>query len=138
MERPKEVVIDASIAIKWFSEEERGDRALAIRNEHVEGKKTLVAPDLLVYEVANALRYKPNLSPHIIARAIEDVFDLQVDLIIPSKELVSRCSELAFKYGITVYDSCYLALGQLLGLEVITADNQFYKRAGECGFLRLL
>jgi len=138
MERSEETVIDASVAIKWFSEEEGSDRALTVRDEHVEGKRNLVAPDLLVYEVANALRFKPNFNPRITARALDDLFDLQVDLMAPSKELVSRCSELAFKYGITVYDSCYLSLGELLGLEVLTADNQLYKRAEQCGFLRML
>ncbi len=138
MERSEETVIDASVVIKWFSEEEGSNRALTMRNEHVDGKRTLVAPDLLVYEVANALRFKPKFNARVMARALNDLFDLQVDLMVPSKELVSRCSELALKYGITIYDSCYLSLGELLGLEVITADNQFYERAEGCGFLRML
>ena len=138
MERSEKIVIDASVAIKWFSEEEGSDRALAIRNEHIEGKKVMAAPDLLVYEVANALRFKPSYAPLTTGRAMDDLFDLQLDLMVPSKDVVSRCSELAFKYGITVYDSCYLALGELLGSTVVTADNQLYNRARECGFLRSL
>jgi predicted nucleic acid-binding protein len=138
MERSEEVIIDASVAIKWFSEEEGSERALAMRSEHIEGKKMLVAPDLLIYEVANALKFKPGLNLHITTRAVNDLFDLQVELMLPSRELTSRCSQFAFKYGITVYDSCYLALGELLGLKVITADNYLYKRARGCGFLQLL
>ncbi|MBI2183975.1 MAG: type II toxin-antitoxin system VapC family toxin [Thaumarchaeota archaeon] len=138
MERSEETVIDASVAVKWFSEEEGSDRALAVRNEHIDGIRTLVAPDLLVYEIANALRFKPGFNPHVTARALDDLFNLQVDIMAPSKELVSRGSELAYEYGITVYDSLYLSLGELLGLEVITADKELYKKAEDCGFLRML
>lgn len=138
MERSEETVIDASVAVKWFSEEEGSDRALAVRNDHIDGRKTLVAPDLLVYEIANALRFKPGFNPRVTARALDDLFNLQVEIMAPSKELVSRGSELAFEYGITVYDSLYLSLGELLGLEVITADKELYKKAEDCGFLRML
>ncbi len=138
MERSEETVVDASVVIKWFSEEEGSDRALAVRSEHIEGRRTLIAPDLLVYEIANALRFKPGFNPRSTARALDDLFDMQVELMAPSKELVSRGSELAFKYSITTYDSCYLSLGELLGLEVITSDDKLYKSAEGCGFLRML
>ncbi len=109
-----------------------------MRDEHIDGERTLVAPDLLVCEVANALRFKPGFTPQTTARALDDLFNLQIDLIVPSKELVGMCSGLAFTYGIAIYDSTYLSLGELLRLEVITADNQLYKRAQGCGFLQKL
>jgi predicted nucleic acid-binding protein len=96
MEKSEETVIDASVAIKWFSEEEGSDRALAVRNDHIDRRKTLVAPDLLVYEIANALRFKPGFNPRVAARALDDLFNLQVEIMVPSKELVSRGSELAY------------------------------------------
>ena len=138
VERSKEAVIDASVVIKWFSQEEATDRALTVRGEHVEGKQTLVAPDLLVYEIANALRFRPGFTSLATARAIRDLLDLGLDLIVPSRELIRRGSEMAYAYGITVYDASYLALGELLGVEVITADKEFFKKAQGCGFLRML
>jgi predicted nucleic acid-binding protein len=138
MERPEETVIDASVAVKWFSEEKGSGRALALREEHIDGKRTLVAPDLLIYEIANALRFKPGFNSRIAARAVDDLFGLQIDIIALSKELVIRGSELAYQYGITVYDASYLSLGELLGSEVLTADDDLYKKAGLCGFLKML
>ncbi len=138
MEREEEVVVDASVAIKWFSEEEGSDRALALRDGHIDGRRVLIAPDLLAYEVANALRFKPGFTAPATAKALDDLFGLQIDFMVPSNELVRRSSELAFEYGITAYDSSYLSLGEILGVEVITADNQFYERARGCGFLRML
>ena len=47
-----DLVIDASIAIKWVIEEDRTKEALALR------RQALAAPDLLVAECANILRKK--------------------------------------------------------------------------------
>jgi predicted nucleic acid-binding protein len=138
MERPEEVVLDASVVVKWFSEEEGTDRAVSLRDEHIQGKRTIVAPDLLVYEVENALRFRPGLGPDEATKAIECLFDIQLDLITPSKELLKKSAQHAFKYGITIYDSCYLALADFLGAYIITADTQTFKRAKKCGFIRLL
>jgi len=134
----EEAVIDASVAVKWFSKEEGTQAALKVREDHVDGRRSLVAPDLIVYEIANALRFKPGFDQEKVARAVEDLLDLQMDLITLSKELLRICSELAYRYEITIYDSCYLALGELLGVEVLTSDKQFYEQARASGLLRFI
>ena len=53
-------VLDASVVIKWFSEEEYTDIAVKLRDGFFKGCNELVVPDLLLYEVSNALRYNPN------------------------------------------------------------------------------
>jgi predicted nucleic acid-binding protein len=125
----EEAVIDASVAVKWFSEEEGTQSALKLRREHIDGLKTLVAPDLLIYEVSNALRYKPGFNQERVGRAVADLMDIQVDLIAPSRELVELGSELAYRYDVTLYDSCYLALSDLMGIMTYTSDKRFYEKA---------
>ncbi|MDD1745106.1 MAG: type II toxin-antitoxin system VapC family toxin [Candidatus Methanoperedens sp.] len=44
-------VLDASVVIKWFSEEEYTDRALKLRDDFFKGDIELVVPDLILYEV---------------------------------------------------------------------------------------
>ncbi len=126
-------MIDASVAVKWFSEEPGTQSALKLRDEHVDGVRMLTAPDLMLYEVANALRYKPGFSGEKVVRAIADLMDIQVDLIVPSRDLAERASELAYTYGVTVYDSCYLALSELLGVSLYTSDKRFFDNAKASG-----
>ena len=57
MERQKKI-IDASIIVKWFSEEENTKEALEIRKAHINGEITVVIPELAFIEVLNALKYK--------------------------------------------------------------------------------
>ena len=60
-ESPKTYVIDASVCIKWFSFENEDDVNIAssLRVQHMNRNIFLVAPDILVYEVTNALAYNP-------------------------------------------------------------------------------
>ena len=59
MAEEKILVVDASVAVKWFNPEPFRDKALKIRESFVEGKIQLEAPALLLYELGNVLRYNP-------------------------------------------------------------------------------
>jgi len=52
------MILDASVILKWFIEEKDTDKALKIRDDYVAGKIDIEIPDLLIYELANVLRYK--------------------------------------------------------------------------------
>ena len=138
MARRTEAVVDASVAVKWLSEEEGTQAALKLREEHIEGVNILSAPDLLLYELANALRYKPDFDDEKATRALSDLIDLQIDLITPGRELLQQSTKDAYLYDTTVYDSCYLALGELMGVEVYTSDRKFYEKAKDSDILRLI
>jgi len=69
-----EVVIDSSIAVKWFSIEDATDKALILRNEYITGKRDLWVSDLLYHEVANALRYKPDFDEKKLTIPVQDLF----------------------------------------------------------------
>jgi predicted nucleic acid-binding protein len=48
------LVIDASVAVKWFVDEPRRDQTRDVPGRDMD----LIAPDLILVEVANALRNK--------------------------------------------------------------------------------
>ncbi|MEA2055113.1 MAG: type II toxin-antitoxin system VapC family toxin [Candidatus Thermoplasmatota archaeon] len=48
-------VLDASVVAKWFVVEEGDDIALSLRKQFEEKEIDIVVPDLLLYEIANAL-----------------------------------------------------------------------------------
>ncbi len=122
-------VVDGSIAVKRFVEEEHTEEALRIFDDLLSGAKTLWAPDLLISEFANVM-WKRTLGGDIDeAFAVQSVRDLlQIDLkIIESRELVSSALEVALRLRRTVYDSLYLALSLKLKCPLITADKRLYE-----------
>ena len=137
MERA-EVILDASVVVKWFSKEEGSDLALKLRDEHLAGRMTLISPDLLIYEVSNALRHNPGFDADDVRGAVRDLFDLELDLVPPNEEIFSRAATRAFELGISIYDACYLALAELMGLEFITGDERLYRKVRKFKFVKQL
>ena len=40
-----EVVVDASVIVKWFVEEEGSDKSLKLRDRYIEGEIRIIAPN---------------------------------------------------------------------------------------------
>jgi len=135
---PQTLVIDASVAVKWFVREEDGDKALTLRNRHIEGGVTLVAPDLLVYEVANALSYHPKMRDEDIEEDLAALFMVDLELVPPSTELTVSTTLRARQLGISVYDSSYLVLAETIATNLVTSDKQLYDKVKSTGRLLLL
>lgn len=135
---PRILVIDASVAVKWFIPEPDSAKAIAIRDRLVDGKLELVAPDLLAYEVANTLRFHPEITKRQIEQDMEDLMALDIDLLMPTRELVAAATDIARDLEMTVYDASYLSVAQDLSTYLVTADRTLYARAERTGSALLL
>jgi predicted nucleic acid-binding protein len=133
------LVVDASVALKWYVVEQNTPMAWAVR----EGGDVLIAPDLVVPEVCNgawkAWR-RGELEPEQrqrIARHIAQAYDR----LMPSSPLAERALAIAGTLDHPVYDCFYLALAEMEGGQLVTADRQLRnKTAGTqlAGLIRLL
>jgi predicted nucleic acid-binding protein len=131
-------VVDASVALKWFLDEPGAAQALAFRERHLRGDLLLVAPDLLLYEVGNALRFKHGFTPSGIQQALSDLLHFQLELIGPTERLLRHAVDLAHRTGLTYYDSFYLAAASDLGTQLITADTRLHAASGKLVAVTLL
>jgi predicted nucleic acid-binding protein len=121
-------VIDASVVVKWFTKETGHAQAAALRDAHIHRNTTLAAPDLLVYEIANALRYSPNLEASDVKLAVKSLNMLGVVLYPPSEKMISRAIDLSDKFSTTIYDASYIALAEELDTHLVTADNKLVSK----------
>ena len=119
------LVVDASVAIKWFLPEIHSEAASLI----LKTKSELMAPDLLWVEVGSIL-WKKVLRKELNVQEAEGI--LKDFLRFPvqthgSKFLLNSAWQLANGSGATVYDSLYLALANYHGCPLVTADKKFYE-----------
>ena len=121
-------VLDASVVLKWFVDEEGSDRALDIRREFIEGKREIAAPDLLIYEMSNVLSLHPGFAENEVILAMHSIWDIGISIVTPTKSLIERTIKLSKQYGITAYDSSYIALAEELGYDFLTADAKLLKK----------
>ena len=120
------VVVDASVACKWFVEEtgsEAADRLLA-------SDLGLVAPELIVPEVCSALWRKSGSGEIDDAQAAAAVDDLLgfFDELVPAAGLAPRALAIARALAHPVYDCFYVALAERIGAPVITAEGALVRR----------
>jgi predicted nucleic acid-binding protein len=125
------IVIDGSVAAKWYFPEsghEAADRLLAAR---FSGEHELLAPDLIVPEFVNVL-WKHVRRRECSDEAAEEIlgfWEIDCPMLVASTYLASRAFELASALDHSVYDCLYLALA--LGVEgrLVTADRALARAA---------
>jgi len=125
-------VIDASVILKWFTQDKESDleKSMKIREDYRKRKIDLLAPELLIFETTNVLRYKESLNDELILKAIASIYAM--DILMPvNLQIMEKALKLARKYGITVYDSAYLSLAQFSGCYLITGDKKLFQKVKE-------
>ena len=118
--------IDASIACKWFVEEEGSAEAEKL----LVGGETLLAPDLIIPEVCSALWKKLRAGHMTRPQAIDAMDGLPAffDDLVPCQRLGARSLAIARELDYSVYDCFYLALGELNDVKLVTADVHLLAR----------
>ncbi len=118
------IVIDASVAVKWFLPELHAKAARKL----LSGKRHLLAPDLIWSEVGNVL-WKKVQRRELAAEAARNIvrefqhFPLETP---SSKRLLEPAWDIAERFQMTVYDSLYVALAINRGCALVTADRKMY------------
>jgi predicted nucleic acid-binding protein len=128
--RAEKIVVDASVAFKWFVEEQDSGSARRMAEDYGGGRIDIASVELLPFEVLNALRYAPDTGVEDLKTAALALDKLGLDLRPLRDELSVRCMENALRYGISVYDSAYLSLGEIDDVRVYTADLKLIRKVG--------
>jgi predicted nucleic acid-binding protein len=120
------LVVDCSVAVKWFLEEPGDREALAL----LRSGKRLVAPELIVAEIVNVLWKRVatgaiELSqaadvPRAIARTFAELWPLTL--------LATRAFAIATELRHPAYNCFYLALAEAREAQLVTADRRFAAR----------
>ncbi len=150
------LVVDASVVVKWFVEEEFHDKAAVL----LESRYDLHGPDLLLLEVGNVVWKKvlrdeiEAADAHEITRAVIGsvvTFHPAIRLVhdvantvaggIPTFDPTTRLGERALQAALSlrypIYDCIYLALAEALGSVVITADERLVRKLDDTPFAGL-
>ena len=121
------LVIDASVLIKWFVNEIESESAIAIRDNYIKGQSNLIAPNLILYEVLNALKYIKLHNQEEIERIFDTLVNYGIEFNSLDKELAGKSIEIAMKSELSLYDSTYVALAKIKDGILITADEKLLK-----------
>ena len=123
------ICVDASVALKLVLDEEDSDTTHALWASWVAAGLEIIAPCHLAFEVTSVIRnhvYRGEISAEAGQTAFEAIHAQGIDLVHPDT-LHKRAWELAQQFNRpTAYDAYYLALGELAGCDVWTADRRLF------------
>ncbi len=129
MARCREIVLDSSVVVKWFSTETKSVEALKLLDSYIQGTVELTISEILICEVGNALRYKPDYDTQKWKTALAQLFNLHMNLTHLTEDLITRTGEIAYDGKITFYDALPVAIAEDKKTICITADEETqYKR----------
>jgi predicted nucleic acid-binding protein len=115
------VVVDASVAAKWFVKEAGREQALEILDDSERH-----APDLIIAEVGN-IAWKKAMRGEMTgeqARFICTSLRSYFAVLHRSEALADRAIDIALRLGHPIYDCFYLACAQRTGARLVTADRR--------------
>lgn len=122
------VVVDSSVAIKWFANEVDSDKARQLLKQYLDGEIKFYVPDLFYSEVGNIFWKKVSMQGFKESDANESFEKLsRVEITVSSTISLHQAAMLiALKHNRTFYDSLYIALSQEIKCDFITADERMF------------
>lgn len=128
------IVVDASVAVKWFIQEANTTGAVALLDT-----EAMVAPEFIVAEILNAAWRNARLGRirkeemKAIAAAPPQRYFAQ---LYPLSPLVIGAAEIALSLDHPIYDCFYVALAERERCALITADDRLYRKTRRTRFSR--
>lgn len=133
------VVVDASVAVKWFlhdsPDEQHTDLALRLLEQSVLGFLPMVQPSHFAAEVSAVLvRLKPVQAHDDLINFLDLSYRTQT-----SPEIYATAMVLALRYQHHLFDTLYHAVAlHTPGAVLVTADQRYYNKARLEGQISLL
>jgi len=137
---PHPLVLDTSVAVKFYLPEELDDEAARLLQAAESGAIEFSAPSTLQPEFFNALwqrRRRGELSLEKVREGWADFVSDDPATIYATEDLMPRAAEIVFESGVIVYDALFLTLAEETGTVMVTADRKLLRDLKDTKFARL-
>jgi len=127
-------VVDASVGVKLFIQEELSDLAQALFDMLADDPPArLCVPDLFFIECANVLWKHARKSGYPEREALTDIRNLRRFNLaaVSTRDLMEPSLKMGMAWGVTAYDACYVVLAAKMKIPFITADETLVRKLKE-------
>jgi predicted nucleic acid-binding protein len=133
------LVLDTSVAVKWYLPEELHDEAIGLLRRAEAGDVELLAPGTVQPEFFNALwwQHRREGLPLDRVRNLWGQFALDPVVLYAPEDLMPRAAEISLQTRVIIYDALFLALAENSETVVVTADGKLLKALEGTSFSHL-
>ncbi len=121
------LVLDTSVAVKWYLTEELDDQAARLLEAAESGAVGFSAPSTIQPEFFNALwqrRRRGELTLEEVRQVWGGFVSADPATLYAPEDLMPRATEIVLESGVIIYDALFLALAEDSGTVMVTADTQ--------------
>lgn len=122
-----EVVLDASVVLKWFRAdgERHREAARSVRADFEAGRSLAFAPPLLFIEILNVAGRRWRYAAEPLEQLAATLPRLGFEIVGPDLPTIARWTA----RGLTAYDAAYVAVAEQTGARLITDDDEILHTA---------
>jgi len=133
-----EIVLDASIAVKWFSvkSEDNVEIALEIQKQKILNKLEIIVPDLFFLEIVNAFLARSKFCVEDIFMIEEALHKMNLEVIYPDHFILNSAIKIAHACDLTIYDSLYIAVAESCETLLLTEDKKILENKNKFRFIK--
>lgn len=124
----EKIIIDTSIAVKWYTQEEATQQARNLLDDYIANRLEIVAPDIIGLELANALYFGAGFKTPLMERTLRDFYSLQLSYVFLSEMIVQEAAKYMEKFHLAIYDALFIAVAEEEKIPLITADKKHHKK----------
>jgi predicted nucleic acid-binding protein len=126
------LVLDTSVVVKWFVEEEGSDRAEIYLGELERGTGRVTVPSSMFHEFSNALwvKRRAGLSKEKAAAIWAELIRLPLEAV-DGVDYIPQALGFSFLHEVSPYDAVFVVLAQSLGCDFVTADGPLWRKLHE-------
>jgi predicted nucleic acid-binding protein len=120
------VVVDTSVALKWFHEKGETEvaEARAVLAAHRSERITVYLLDLSLYELGNVLIRSLRWTATDVAAQLDDLIAICGPPLVPGMAWHRDAASLAALHGLTFYDASFAAAAATIGAPLVSCDKQ--------------
>ncbi|MGA7615297.1 MAG: type II toxin-antitoxin system VapC family toxin [Thermoanaerobaculia bacterium] len=123
------IVLDASVALKWFAPDEPlAAAASRVLDEVERAPQQFLVPDIFMAECLAVLCRMRGATAEKVQEAVELLESLGMSHIPVGHEVLQLAARYALEWKLSGYDAIYVALASLSGATWLTADQRAARR----------
>lgn len=124
----KNIVVDTSVAMKWFFPESGSKKALELKDKHIKNEITIYSRDLFLYEFTSAFKNYSSLKieEKDFSIAVSALMSLKIKFLPLKFQETEELFLLSRKLNVSIYDGSFILLAIKLKAPLYTADKKLY------------
>ena len=133
-------VLDTSVVVKWFFQEDGTERAQIFLEELERGAGRVVVPSSIFHEASNVFwtKRREGLTEERAQRFWRELIRLPLE-VVDGFDFLPQAMTFSFQHEVSPYDAVFVVVARNMDCDLITADRVLWEKVqSSCAWVKML